>query len=407
MFHNILIVDDEAHVTEALETLLKIQTDIECAVFIASSAAEALDIATRERIDLMVSDIYMPQMSGLELLLEMQELWPVCQTIFLTGHTSFQNAYEAFQLKAAGFLLKTEDDEQILSKIREVLKKSDALLKQKTLFSDGITPAAEELGSFLSADNQRRADDLRRLSIVPEKAMVLCMVQGQTVREFAAIDTLIRRYMGKRVSSIRLFLDESSSCALWLFQDAASDVTPVLISDMLETVDTSYCATTGSFFSCVLAQSDLISFTRTYQEMLAFLNESADGQGSVAMLKPLQHKSSEYAVHFIKNYIKEHIDDEVTIPLLGSVTGYNADYLARIFRSQTGLTIGQYIINARLKRIRELMADPALSLDDIAGQTGFSSRSYFNRFIKRNAGVNPRSLRLMVQDEAVDASAKK
>ncbi len=406
MYHNILIVDDEAHVTEALETLLKTQTDIDCEVYVASSAAQALDIARSERIDLMVSDIYMPDMSGLELLREMRKLWPICQTIMLTGHADFQNAYEAFQLKAAGFLLKTEDDEHILKKIREVLEKSAVMLKQKSLLVDEKMPPIESLDKFLQADDSRRSRYLTRIQIDVSRPMILCLCSAQE-SQVAAIDTLIRHYMESRVSVIRAMCSSAHACVLWLFQDAASDVTPTLISNMLETVNNSYQATTRENFSCVIAQAHLDSFSRILDELKSSQADSSDRQGSVAVLNPLQHKSSEYAIRFVKQYIKEHISEDITISMLASVTGYNADYLARTFRSQTGLTIGQYIINVRMQRIKTLMLDDNLSLDDIAQQTGFSSRAYFNRFIKRIAEVSPRMLRLSVQNESASTPPQK
>ena len=229
--------------------------------------------------------------------------------------------------------------------------------------------------------------------------MVLCLCSAQE-QQVAAIDTLIRHFMDGRVSVIRTMKSAQPPSVLWIFQDAVSDVTPVLISNMLETVNNSYHATTHSSFSCVIAQAQLDSFTRICEELRSALGESSDREGSVAVLNPMQHKSSEYAIRFVKRYIKEHIAQDVTISTLAGVTGYNADYLARTFRSQTGMTVGQYIINARMQRVRELMSDDSLSLDDIAQQTGFSSRAYFNRFIKRIAGVSPRTLRLSIQREA-------
>ena len=405
MYHNILIVDDEVHVTEALETLLKTQTDIDCDVFVASSAPQALEIARQERIDLMISDIYMPGMSGLDLLREMRKLWPICQTIMLTGHADFSSAYEAFQLKAAGFLLKTEDDEQILAKIREVLKKSTGLLKQKSLLAAEKMPPIESLDKFLETDDNRRARYLAHIDINSAKPMILCLCSAQE-SQVASIDTLIRHYMEPRVSAIRTLRSSHSPCVLWLFQDAASDVTPSLISNILETVNNSYQATTQENFSCVIAQAQLDNFTRIFEELKSSLTDASDRQGSVAVLNPLQHKSSEYAIRFVKQYIKEHISEDITISTLAEVTGYNADYLARTFRSQTGITIGQYIINVRMQRIKTLMLDDALSLDDIAQQTGFSSRAYFNRFIKRIANISPRQLRLAVQNEAAAQAQK-
>ena len=68
----LLLVDDEPHVTGALSLQLEAREDLD--VYVSNSAAGALDVLRRTRIDLMVSDIRMPGMTGLELLNRAQDL---------------------------------------------------------------------------------------------------------------------------------------------------------------------------------------------------------------------------------------------------------------------------------------------------------------------------------------------
>lgn len=67
----LLLVDDEPHVTGALSLQLEAREDLD--VYIANSAAETLNVLRKTRIDLMVSDIRMPGMTGLELLSRVQK----------------------------------------------------------------------------------------------------------------------------------------------------------------------------------------------------------------------------------------------------------------------------------------------------------------------------------------------
>lgn len=70
----LLLVDDEPHVTGALSLQLEAREDMD--VYIANSAAETLNVLRKTRIDLMVSDIRMPGMTGLELLSRVQKEQP-------------------------------------------------------------------------------------------------------------------------------------------------------------------------------------------------------------------------------------------------------------------------------------------------------------------------------------------
>ena len=114
----LLLVDDEPHVTGALSLQLEAREDLD--VYIANSAAETLNVLRKTRIDLMVSDIRMPGMTGLELLSRVQKEQPDCKVILLTGYADFNYVYEAMRQGAAGYVLKNESDETLLEQIDKV-----------------------------------------------------------------------------------------------------------------------------------------------------------------------------------------------------------------------------------------------------------------------------------------------
>ncbi|WP_340017188.1 response regulator [Paenibacillus sp. FSL K6-1318] len=120
--YRLLIVDDEEIITDSLyETFARHMPD-RLDVCKAYSAAEALSWMRRSRIDIVLTDIRMPGMSGLELTEQIQASWPNCRVIFLTGHSDFDYAYRAFQMSNVRYLLKTEGYDKVMSVVEHVME---------------------------------------------------------------------------------------------------------------------------------------------------------------------------------------------------------------------------------------------------------------------------------------------
>lgn len=120
--YRLLIVDDEEIITDSLyETFARHMPD-RLDVCKAYSAAEALTWMRRSRIDIVLTDIRMPGISGLDLTEEIQSRWPQCRVIFLTGHSDFEYAYKAFQMNNVRYLLKTEGYDKVMHMVEQVME---------------------------------------------------------------------------------------------------------------------------------------------------------------------------------------------------------------------------------------------------------------------------------------------
>ncbi|MFS0868556.1 response regulator transcription factor [Paenibacillus xylanilyticus] len=120
--YRLLIVDDEEIITDALyETFARHMPD-RLDVCKAYSASEALAWMERSRIDIVLTDIRMPGMNGLELTEQVQVYWSHCRVIFLTGYSDFNYAYKAFQMPNVRYLLKTEGYDKVMAVVEEVME---------------------------------------------------------------------------------------------------------------------------------------------------------------------------------------------------------------------------------------------------------------------------------------------
>ncbi|MEK5549628.1 response regulator transcription factor [Paenibacillus sp. FSL L8-0689] len=110
----ILLVDDESYVTESLAATIPWETLGIERVHQAVSALAAVDVLEAYDIDILVTDIRMPGMTGLELIVEVNERWPHIRSLLLTGYADFEYAKKALQLKAFDYILKPVDDEEFI-----------------------------------------------------------------------------------------------------------------------------------------------------------------------------------------------------------------------------------------------------------------------------------------------------
>lgn len=116
MLH-ILVVDDEPFIAGGVSQLLSERSGLEVRVWKALSAKQAIEIFEQNRIDLLITDIQMPGMTGIDLVNRVQQQWKRCKVIFLTGYSDFEYMQFALQKQVADYLLKPIEDEQLLEKV--------------------------------------------------------------------------------------------------------------------------------------------------------------------------------------------------------------------------------------------------------------------------------------------------
>jgi len=122
----ILIVDDEPNLVDGLCQALIESIDEEIDISKAYSGTEALDILSKTPIDLVITDVRMPDIDGLELLNAIHERRLSSRVLILTGYDEFNAIHEAVKLpQTAGFLLKTEGDEEIIKAVKASLTAID------------------------------------------------------------------------------------------------------------------------------------------------------------------------------------------------------------------------------------------------------------------------------------------
>lgn len=116
----VLLVDDETDFVIPLSKRLR-KRNLE--VYSATSGQEALDFLSQSVCDVVVRDVKMPGMDGIETLRRIKEVAPSVEVIMLTGHANVEVAIKGMELGAFDYLMKPVDIDDLLYKLQDAYKK--------------------------------------------------------------------------------------------------------------------------------------------------------------------------------------------------------------------------------------------------------------------------------------------
>ncbi len=120
----LMIVDDEERFLYAMEKLLtKKGYDVQT----ASSGEQCLEILEKKRLHVVILDIKMPGLDGLETLRRIKRLYPLVEVILLTGHATVESAVDGLKCGASDFLMKPISADDLLERVEDAFARSRAV----------------------------------------------------------------------------------------------------------------------------------------------------------------------------------------------------------------------------------------------------------------------------------------
>jgi DNA-binding NarL/FixJ family response regulator len=154
---NVAIVEDHRTTLEALERIISLSADCRC-VCTCSTAEEALRVIPASQPDVILMDIQLPKMSGVECVEKMKGLLPAAQVVMVTVYEDPDTIFRALRAGASGYVLKRATPEIILGSIHEVQRGGvpmSAEIARKVLsFFHGQAAAAKETEKLTNRERE-------------------------------------------------------------------------------------------------------------------------------------------------------------------------------------------------------------------------------------------------------------
>ncbi|MDF2647538.1 MAG: two component transcriptional regulator, AraC family protein [Paenibacillus sp.] len=349
--YKVLIVDDEIMIKRSLSKLIS-----ECPFGFevlgeADDGSEALTICEMLRPDLLITDISMPVMDGLELIREVRRRKWDMDVIIISGYDDFAYAQQALRQGVTDYLLKPIKEEQLY----ELLSDIDGRFKERRK---------------LAADRSQWVKQSKaRSEAVSEQIWLL--------NEEEAL-----RLMGDMVQKLR--------------EDGASEeIARSLTEDLLTMVEAELEHRSGGGMS-ELSKPFLAGSNEMPPE--GWL-EQARG-GLKAMVEKVrasrnwgQRQSITKAIDFIRlNYSEE----DISLQKAAEKSGMSLSYFSRCFKDELGLSFTDYVIKLRMEKAKELLKAPGCRSSEAALAVGYGDYPHFAKTFKKYYGLSPTEYRKRV-----------
>ena len=385
-----LFVDDERLIREGISNLIDWERITGQELTLAENAKVALKYLEHEKYEIVISDIYMQDMNGIELAKCIKGKWPDVVVILLSAYEDFDYARKAIEAGVFKYLLKPVIPEELEDAVNEAI--SQVKINEET--KKRIDHSQEVL------------EDYRREL---KKNLWKDILSGNMCNEDEIFERFEKMNMSKNISPIYVVVYKTDDESM-LYQNQVA-IDKVVSSCFEGYIDTVFM---DNYIVILLkkenAKSVLYAFGDLVKEMFHF--EVYMGEGKTVKDLSTLHMSVESAKYNIQKN-RANKKDEPTQIVLAAVemirkeienvdfninTIANALYLtpvyfSRVFKRKMGMTCIDFIKNYRINLAKELLQNTDLSIQQISEKTGYATVYYFSQQFKQVTGESPGSFR--------------
>ena len=352
----VMIVDDERIAREGLKDLVDwISLDMEI-VATAVNGREALEYLENNHVDILLTDIKMPQMDGLELLRELSHHETMPTSIVFSGFNEFQYAQKAIQYGVVSYLLKPIRMDELMEALRKAAQRHVSDVHHAT--------DAEEVERF----HKNARQEARR--ITEEMGKAICSGDEEDVRDLlddlhALFDAgaysveMRRRYCFKCIYELSRTVERFSGDMLFL--ESTERMALLAVAKNAQELH-------HAFVQCV---DDLCEQIHTVRR-----------SGRWRIISD--------ALFIIQ---EQYAQPTMGMAWLAQKLDLTPNYLSSLFSKEMGKTFSEYLEDYRMERARQLLKNTQMKVYEVASAVGYTDPKYFAKVFKQQCGKTPQEYR--------------
>ena len=339
-----LIVDDDIFVRQCLMQMLPWQSLDFSQVLEASNGAEALETALKEKPDLVITDVKMPRMNGLELAKRLkQSMVDIC-IMLLSEHSDFSFVQQALKCGVDDYMLKplmADKLKEIAERIQQSMQEMEMRRYYTSIKTDRGNIRAMIREALESGDDQTLPDSFEYLATQK--------IHRDDLKHFGL-----------------MFLT-------MLFEQAEEGV---LMHSELETLR----AETLEAYSNLKNVEELLTFVRSVCGRCMKLCDSGATASS--------------HINRMTEYIDTHyMDPDLSVAKVSEWVHLSPIYTGALFKKSLGKSVVTYIHEVRIAQAKRMLLDDSISVKEVSVRTGYVAPDYFTRLFSKAVGVTPSKYR--------------
>lgn len=401
--YTVVVADDEDELREAVCTMTPWEALGFHLVGNASNGLDALELVERLEPDLLLTDIRMPFISGIELARQVREIRPAMHIAFLSGYDDFEYAKQAIQYNIISYMLKPLTMDGLAAELKSIhekidrryasLRRSDNNQGDRAAFLiplvlehyDGAPEGLEaNLRECAASCGVLRGSDDRSLLVV----LTVAMSDGAACAPgfVRLVEQLANKYL-------RHFVFSSSGRVVAVLLGNLSD-----IEEYLHILADEICQLTER----ALNKRVLVGVSRpveqfsdlnnAYRQSLEALHAAEESEGGVSFTADTRKGGGlcERALEIIE---QRYMDEDLSLASLSALLDVSPNHLSACIKKTAGETFINILIRRRMEAAQQLLLTTNLQVQEIARRCGYTDQHYFSYCFKKYSGTSPGALR--------------
>jgi len=376
LVYNLLLVDDEKPIREKLIN----NTDWKgnnYQVFAAADGAEALEIIKNRGIDILVTDIQMPKLSGMNLIEKARENSSLLKVIVISGFAEFEYAQKSIRYGVNDYLLKPFRSEKLL----EVVNKArDELIKEKNN-EQRLALLRAEMSSYINENKLNSSynwliDD----QFFQHQSLIMDRIDLNAVLKRGSRDDILK--------TVNKIIDELESVDL--NREKLYVVLNNLILESFKIIkDLDYRV--EDLLEIINKEKIEKINSENLKEIEIILKEFLLRLHDLISFNP--DDKNQQIINEMKEYIAANYQDGITLSEMARKFNLSSGHLSNLFHEETGESFSDYLNMIRLNKAKELLKTTDDKIYQIADQLGFNDAYYFSSWFKKLVGASPTTYR--------------
>ncbi len=391
----------------------------------AENGIEALDLVEKLEPDLLLTDVKMPHMTGIELARNVREIRPNTHIAFLSGYDDFSFAQQAIQYNVVSYMLKPITTDALTLELEKIKKKIDD--KFAEFLSNTQTQTRSETISFLMSliidsyqEEQGEQNERNLLSKAQECGLigeetkntkfVIMVSTFHDEKSGGANCTLpeninaIESVMKKYVKHISFFVGNRIVSLIFESQRNINKYLHILVDDITQSAKRIMDHQTHIGIS---KTKESLQFCHdAYREAMSALKNCSAEEGGVCYMSDIERlnqdklasSGSEVCDKALEKIEKEYANSEISLVSLSNDIAISPNYLSAIIRKSTGSTFIDLLTKKRVEKAKELLVTSNLKIREITEQCGYNDQHYFSYSFKKYVGMSPNAFRRQAEE---------
>lgn len=412
--YTVVVADDEDELREAVCTMIPWQDYGFCLVGSASNGLDALQMVEKYEPDLLLTDIRMPFISGIELARQVREVRPATNIAFLSGYDDFKYAKQAIQYNIISYMLKPLTLEGLGEELRTIRQKIDAQfamfrqstpgpdrqdLRAATLMPLVLDDYAEPEGEEQVEEYARQCGLLRDREDRPCYTVMVSTLLGEdgtneTSPSFAAtVDRLALKYL-RAVS----FFASGKVISVLLGNPSDFDEYLHILTDEIPQMALRVLGKRCRIGVSRMSKT-LTALHDAYREAMEALRQGDRSEGGAQFISdfsPAVKGGSLLCKRALDTLDQYYMDASLSLVSLSGMLDVSPNHLSACIKKYAGETFINILIRKRMEAAQEMVCNTTLKVQEISQRCGYTDQHYFSYCFKRYCGESPNAMRRRV-----------